>query len=191
LPGSSGQPDQLPHVIALLSSDAPDIPVNPVPILLTSWLGEENASGARRIFSEQRIPCYSTPTVAVRVLMHMVRYQKNQQMLTETAPNIPEAFSPDVEGSMKVIEDALAEGRQWLSDSETRAVLSGCSIATGACLTFTTRRFTTNREHPIQIWRSRGLSVIMPSVQVHRPRQKADSRDSGRRRNGKDLDRGR
>jgi acyl-CoA synthetase (NDP forming) len=86
---------------------------------------------------------------------------------------------------------ALGEGRQWLSESETRAVLSGCSIATGACLTFTTRRFTTNREHPIQICHSRGLSVIMPSVQVHRPRQTADSRDSGRRRNGKGLDRGR
>lgn len=104
-----------------------------VPILLTSWLGEETASGARRIFSEQRIPSYTTPTDAVRAFMHMVRYQKNQQMLTETPPSIPEAFTPDVEAALKVIEDALAEGRQWLSEPETRAVLRGYSIPTCSC----------------------------------------------------------
>jgi len=39
-------------------------------------------------------PQLHDPTDAVRAFMHMVRYQKNQQMLTETPPSIPEAFSP-------------------------------------------------------------------------------------------------
>jgi acetyltransferase len=98
------------------------------PVLLTSWLGEQTASQARRIFSEHRIPTYKTPTDAVRAFMHMVRYHKNQQMLMETPASIPEAFSPDIQRALRVIEDAMAMGRQWLTDSETRSILSAYGI---------------------------------------------------------------
>ncbi|MHC1744556.1 MAG: GNAT family N-acetyltransferase [Syntrophobacteraceae bacterium] len=100
------------------------------PILLTSWLGEETAAEARRIFSEHRIPSYKTPTDAVRAFMHMVRYQKNQQMLMETPPSMSEVFSPDVASALGIIEEVLLDGREWLTEPEVRAVLGAYSIPT-------------------------------------------------------------
>ncbi len=104
------------------------------PVLLTSWLGEGTAAEARRIFSEHRIPSYKTPNDAVRAFMHMVRYQKNQEMLMETPPSMSEEFSPDVASTLKVIERALAEERGWLTESEAKAVLRAYSIPTSPTL---------------------------------------------------------
>ncbi len=100
------------------------------PLLLTSWLGEQTAAEARRIFSEHRIPTYKTPYDAVRAFMHMVRYQRNQEMLMETPPSIPESFSPDVQAALGVVEGALASGRQWLTDPEVRSLLTAYGIET-------------------------------------------------------------
>ena len=98
------------------------------PLLLTSWLGEQTAAEARRIFSEHRIPTYKTPYDAVRAFMHMVRYQRNQEMLMETPPSIPESFSPDVQAALGVVEGALATGRQWLTDAEVLSLLNAYAI---------------------------------------------------------------
>lgn len=98
------------------------------PVLLTSWLGEQAAAQARRIFSENRIPTYKTPKDAVRAFMHMVRYHKNQQMLMETPASISESVSPDIQRALRVIEDAMGAGRQWLEDTETRSILSAYGI---------------------------------------------------------------
>jgi acetyltransferase len=113
------------------------------PILLTSWLGEQTAAEARRLFSEQRVPSYKTPTDAIRAFMHLVRYQKNQQMLMETPPSIPESFSPDVEAALRIVEEALADGRQWLSAAETGSLLAAYGIPVAASLTTATREEVT------------------------------------------------
>jgi len=102
------------------------------PLLLTSWLGEQTAAEARRIFSEHRIPTYKTPYDAVRAFMHMVRYQRNQEMLMETPPSIPESFSPDVRTALGVVEGALASGRHWLTDPEVRSLLTAYGIETAS-----------------------------------------------------------
>ncbi len=100
------------------------------PVLLTSWLGEQTAAQARRIFYEHRIPTYKTPYDAVRAFTHMVRYQKNQEMLMETPPSIPESFAPDVQTALRVVEEALAGGRQWLADAEVRSILTAYGVRT-------------------------------------------------------------
>jgi acetyltransferase len=100
------------------------------PVLLTSWLGEQTAAEARRIFYEHRIPTYKTPYDAVRAFTHMVRYQKNQEMLMETPPSIPEYFAPNLQAALKVIEEALAGGRRWLTHAEVHSVLTAYGIRT-------------------------------------------------------------
>jgi acetyltransferase len=100
------------------------------PVLLTSWLGEHTAAGARRIFAEQRIPSYKTPFDAVRAFMHMVRYQSNQEMLMETPASIPESFSPDVGSALDIVGEALAGGAEWLSEDQTRSILAAYGIGT-------------------------------------------------------------
>ncbi|MET0065299.1 MAG: GNAT family N-acetyltransferase [Candidatus Thiodiazotropha sp.] len=99
----------------------------PVP-LLTSWLGEGSAAKARALFAAHHIPGYATPEQAVRAFMHMVNYQRNQESLIETPASIPEAFSTDPLIAQAVIEQALAEGRDWLSEPESKQVLGAYGI---------------------------------------------------------------
>jgi acetyltransferase len=98
------------------------------PVLLTCWLGEQASSEARRLFSQHRIRTYKTPTDAVRAFMHMVNYQRNQELLMETPASIPESFSPDLESALRVIEDALAADCRWLSASESQSILAAYRI---------------------------------------------------------------
>ena len=90
--------------------------------LFTSWVGERTAAEPRRLFAKAGIPSYATPNQAVRAFMHMVRYKRNQDLLNEVPPSVPEAFSPDAaqgardhrDGTCRrprVAERARGEGR--------------------------------------------------------------------------------
>ena len=96
--------------------------------IFTSWLGIDSAREAHRIFTENRIPSYQTPTEAVRGFMQMVRYRRGQEMMMETPPNISEVFEPDPEKAQGILNKALGEGRTWLTEIESRAVLSAYKI---------------------------------------------------------------
>jgi acetyltransferase len=95
--------------------------------VLTSWLGEAAAASSRALFAQQRISTYDTPDKAVRGFMHLVRYQRNQAMLMETPPSIPE-IAVDAAGAAKVIAGAVAEGREWLNEIESKDVLAHYGI---------------------------------------------------------------
>lgn len=132
------------------------------PILLTSWLGDQAAQEARKLFSMHRIPSYKTPTDAVRAFMHMVRYQKNQDMLMETPPSIPESFSPDVAQALGVIEDVLTANRQWLSENETRALLAAYGIPMVPSLTAKTPEEAA--EHAATLGGIVTLEILSPDI---------------------------
>ena len=88
--------------------------------LFTSWVGERTAAEPRRLFAKAGIPSYATPNQAVRAFMHMVRYKRNQDLLNEVPPSVPEAFSPEPAKARAIIETALAAGREWLSEPEAK-----------------------------------------------------------------------
>ena len=96
--------------------------------LLTAWIGEGPAAGARQMFTDSGIPTYETPDDAVRAFMQMVRYRHSQDMLMETPANVPEHFKPDQAAARAVIEGALSEGRQWLTEPEAKAVLDAYGV---------------------------------------------------------------
>ncbi|MFZ7128257.1 MAG: GNAT family N-acetyltransferase [Desulfobacterales bacterium] len=96
--------------------------------IFTCWMGIDSAREARKIFADNRIPTYETPTDAVRGFMQMVRYRRSQELLMETPPNIPEAFQPDTDKALNLVRTALAEGRTWLIETEAKAVLAAYRI---------------------------------------------------------------
>ncbi len=96
--------------------------------VLTSWLGEGAAADARKLFAEHRIPTYETPGQATRAFMHLVSYKRNQQLLMETPPSVSEDYSPDVSEARRLMDAALAEGREWLTEPEAKAVLAAYHI---------------------------------------------------------------
>ena len=96
--------------------------------LLTNWLGDPAAAGARQLFTEQRIPTYVTPEQAVRGFMDLVQFRRNQALLMETPPSLPENFLPDRERAGSILRAVLEEGRDWLSESEAKEVLAAYQI---------------------------------------------------------------
>ncbi len=98
-----------------------------VPIL-TSWLGGEAAGAARQVFADNEIPTYDTPEHAVRAFMHMVRYRRNLEILTQVPPSLPTDFSPQRDRARSVIDQVLSEGRDLLTEPEAKQVLMAYGI---------------------------------------------------------------
>jgi acetyltransferase len=96
--------------------------------ILTSWLGGEAAGRARHVFAEAGIPTYDTPEGAVRAFMHMVRYRRNQEILTQTPPSAPTDFTPLPGAARAVIETSVAEDRELLTEPEAKQVLAAYGI---------------------------------------------------------------
>lgn len=96
--------------------------------LLTCWLGEDAAAESRRLFEANRIPTYFTPERSVRAFADLLSYQRNQEMLMQTPPSVPEHFEPDAEAARQLIERALEEGREWLTEQEAKKVLEAYRI---------------------------------------------------------------
>ncbi len=91
--------------------------------LLTVWYDEDGRHEARRIFAGQRIANHDSPAQAVASFMQLVNYRRNQEMLMETPPSVPELFYRDVDAAKRVVQGALAEGRSWLTEPQVEAVL--------------------------------------------------------------------
>ncbi|WP_282604703.1 bifunctional acetate--CoA ligase family protein/GNAT family N-acetyltransferase [Pelagibius sp. Alg239-R121] len=101
--------------------------------VFTAWVGEAAARDARAVFDGNHLPTYNTPEQAVRGFMHLVHYKRNQVLLTETPSSIIDnpdgsAALPDRASVRTLISTALAEGREWLSEPEAKAVLSAYDI---------------------------------------------------------------
>ncbi len=98
-----------------------------VPVF-TSWLGGESATRARAQLTAAQVPTYDTPGQAVRALMHVVRYQRNQALLMEVPPPSQEIAAEDRAGARALVQQVLASGRDWLSESEAKDVLRAYGI---------------------------------------------------------------
>ena len=97
-------------------------------IVLTSWLGGEAAQPPRRLLRQAGIATYDTPESAVRAVLHMGRYRRNQEMLMETPPSLPRGFEPRTPEAHRVVEGALAEQRSQLTEPEAAAVLAAYGV---------------------------------------------------------------
>lgn len=95
--------------------------------IFASWLGESAKLEARGILSAAGIPSYDTPEHAIEGLMHVVRFHKNQALLTET-PAAVALPDPDRAKGRALIEGALGEAREWLTEPEAKALLIAYGI---------------------------------------------------------------
>lgn len=106
------------------------LPKRPSTTVLTSWIGEREAKQPRIRFREHGIPTYDSPEDAVKAFMQMVNYRRNQAMLMETPPSLPELFQPDQGAARAQIKQALKHGRSWLSQTEATSVINAYGIPT-------------------------------------------------------------
>jgi acetyltransferase len=97
--------------------------------VLTCWVGEAAARPARRLFAEAGLPTYETPGQAVRAFRHLLRYQRNQEMLLQTPPSHLLDFQPDADLARSIIDRSLAGGGGLLVESEAKTLLAAYGIA--------------------------------------------------------------
>ncbi len=98
------------------------------PMLITSWVGAASAEAARRRFAAAGIPSPATPEQAVRAFEYLIRYQRSQELLTQVPPSVPESFAPDPVAAQRLLGEALAQGRDWLTPPEVKALLDAYGI---------------------------------------------------------------
>jgi acetyltransferase len=95
---------------------------------LACWLGGDAVAEARKIFSEAGIPTFNTPEDAVNGYLQIVHYRQNQNLLMQVPSSSSTGFEADRDGARKVIAGALGDGRHWLSEVESKAVLAAYGI---------------------------------------------------------------
>jgi len=98
--------------------------------LFACWLGGDAVAKARRTFAKAGIPTYDTPEDAVNAFVQIVNYRRNQETLMETPPSVSEDFTPDTATARRIIESALASGRDLLTEPEAKEVLAAYGIPT-------------------------------------------------------------
>jgi acetyltransferase len=90
------------------------------------WIGDRPEASA--VFDAESIPHYETEADAVRGIMHLIRYRRAQTDLMKTPPSLPADFSPDVELARRIVTEALAAGRRWLTPADMIRLLTAYAI---------------------------------------------------------------
>jgi acetyltransferase len=96
--------------------------------MVTSWMGEDQVREARLLFRGAGIPTFRTPEPAVELFSHISAYFRNQQLLMQTPASISDHVAPRIESARLVIETALEEGRSFLNEMESKALLAAFHI---------------------------------------------------------------
>jgi acetyltransferase len=96
--------------------------------VLVCWLGADTIRQADAMLARAGLPTFATPEEAVTGFLQLVAYHDNQQQLLEAPPSIAEDFEPDAGAARAVLRTALAEGREWLTESESKRVIAAYGI---------------------------------------------------------------
>lgn len=81
------------------------------------WMGQASVEEGRAALAAAKVPDFETPERAVRAFMYLVRYWQSQELLLETPSSVP-TMPSDAERAHALIEQALADGREWLDPAE-------------------------------------------------------------------------
>lgn len=102
--------------------------------IIASFPGPQTGLEARQRLG-RKLPTYEYPGDAVQAFMRIVQYKRNQSLLMETPPSLPEEFTPNLELAKSIIAKALAEKRSILSEYEALQLLSAYTIPIAETLT--------------------------------------------------------
>jgi acetyltransferase len=96
--------------------------------VLAAWMGGAEATKARAIFDGAGVPVFNSPDHAVRAFLQMVTYRRNQELLMQTPPSMPEGAPLDVETARRIVSEALAAGRDGLTEQESKRLVASFGI---------------------------------------------------------------
>ena len=133
---------EAPEVGALLIMLAPQAMTEPsrvaemlVPVLrkagkpvITVWMGGSAVEEGREIFNRAEIPTFDTPERAVRAFMDLFHYARNIEMLCQIPRKRSSEPAVDKNRVRSIIESAIEQEREILTEIEAKQVLSAYKI---------------------------------------------------------------
>lgn len=102
--------------------------------VLTCWMGGAMVEAAREVFSGHRIPSFDTPEAAVEAFAYLAAYHRNQELLVQMPGPLGRHDAPDVEGARLILEGVMADDRDILNLTESKAILNAFRIPTARSL---------------------------------------------------------
>ena len=96
--------------------------------VLTCWIGGDGVRKGREAFVAAGVPTFDTPEQAVRAFMHIVSYQRNRELLLEMPLSAPVELKPDRAAAQRIVRGVLAEGRDMLTEPESKALLAAYGV---------------------------------------------------------------
>lgn len=96
--------------------------------LLSCWLGGPALQGARETFHGAGIPSYDTPEQAVHAFSLLATYRRNQAQLMQAPPARAPQAAIDGARVRRLVDEALAQGREWLNEPEAKELLAACGV---------------------------------------------------------------
>ena len=129
--------------------------------ILTSFIGEESIYHARQLLNRNNVPTYPSPDEAVEAYMHLYHYARGLELLYETPEEITiETNSPYKSLVDNILEDALHDKREILTENESKAFLELYGIKT-------TKPFIAETEDKaVELAEQIGYPVVM---KIHSP----------------------
>lgn len=123
--------------------------------LLTCWMGEKQVKTSWKLFAENKIPCYSTPEMAVEAFSYLADYYQNQKLLLQAPAPFLSGSSDDIVGAESIIEAALSQQRKVLTTMESKAILNAFGIPVSETIE------AHSEEEALVIAESLGFPVVM------------------------------
>ena len=123
-------PQAMTDPLDIAKAVANAVPKNNRKPILACWMGDTSVGKARSFLFKSGIPNFDTPEKAVEAFFFLARHHLNQLMAREVPGPLGDSAQPDLEGARLIIETALNDGREMLSDTESKAVLKAFHIPT-------------------------------------------------------------
>jgi acetyltransferase len=98
--------------------------------VLACWLGGQVVAAARKATTAAGLAGYDTPEHAVAAWLQMASYARNQRALQQLASDTPQDFVPDRAAAQALLQQARQDGREWLGDAPTQALLQAYGLPT-------------------------------------------------------------
>ncbi|HMN92121.1 MAG TPA: bifunctional acetate--CoA ligase family protein/GNAT family N-acetyltransferase [Hydrogenophaga sp.] len=96
--------------------------------VLGCWLGDTAVAEARRRFRDAGVPDFDTPEQAVRAFGFLRTYRLHQEELLQTPPAHGGAPEADLARIRHIVDHALAQGRELLTEPEAKNLLAAAGL---------------------------------------------------------------
>ncbi len=123
--------------------------------VLASWMGGVEVAAGEKILNQAGIPTFAYPDTAARMFNYMWQYASNLKALYETPSYATDGAEADTAKAAALIERVRAEGREILTEFESKDVLAAYGIPT------LPSRIATTEEQAVEAATSMGYPVVL------------------------------